>query len=303
MHDLRAKALAAMIRHLKKKPTLDSVGVRQYRAFLDSGGTLLRPDPSVDMEPVLIPGRGGTLQGVRLRPGREPGRRAILYLHGGGFVAGSILSHRDLASRIARASGAEVLLVNYRLAPEHPFPAGLEDSLDAFRWMREQDHDLKSLGVAGDSAGGNLALALLLSLKLQGLPLPGAAALISPWLDLRCTGASHTRNREKDPMLNAAILGSAARMYADPSRHADPLVSPLLGDLSGLCPLLVQAGTLEILQDDTLTLGQKARQAGVDVQTDIRDGMFHVWHYFARYLPQAREAIESLGRFFRARLS
>ncbi|MFH1154814.1 MAG: alpha/beta hydrolase [Pseudomonadota bacterium] len=299
---MTSNVLSAIIRYMKKKPTLDSLGVQKYRTFLDTSAAMFKPDPAVLQEPVRIQAGTGTIEGLWLRPVSETAKRAILYLHGGGYVAGSIASHRDLAARIALAARTDVLVINYRLAPENPFPAGLDDALTAFQWLSAQGYVPTSIGIAGDSAGGGLALALLLKIRQHGLTMPGAAALISPWADLNCTGRSHQINRDKDPMLNQDLLESAARMYTNPSRYSDPLVSPLYGDLAGLCPVLIQAGTHEILQDDALALKNRAEKAGVTVRADIWEGMFHVWHYFARYLPQARQAISELGAFMDERL-
>jgi acetyl esterase/lipase len=219
-------------------------------------------------------------------------------VHGGGFIAGSITSHKDLAARIAAAAGADVLIFNYRLAPEHPFPAGLSDVQTLYQWMVDTYASTHRISVAGDSAGAGLALSLVCDLAKHGHALPACAVLLSPWLDLACTNPSHTRNRKKDPMLSPAILKKTAHLYTDKDL-THPLISPIHGNFQGLCPVLIQAGENEILLDDAIFLAEKLTLARVPVDIEIWPDMFHVWHYFARYLSEARKAIERIGSYIR----
>jgi len=240
-----------------------------------------------------------------LAKGADPDRR-LLYIHGGGWTAGGLDSHRPLSARISAASGCAVLAVDYRLAPEHPFPAGLDDCVATYRWLRENGPNgaapARSVFVAGDSAGGNLTLALLHALKQRGLPLPNAAVPISAATDFLATGDSFRTRAERDPIIGGgpeAIRTLGAIYLQGRAKPEDPLASPLYGDFRGLPPLLVQVGDAEVLLDDSTRVAEKARAAGVDVTLEVWPDMPHVWHAFAPFLPEASRAIEQLGAFVR----
>jgi acetyl esterase/lipase len=224
----------------------------------------------------------------------------MLYLHGGGYHFGSIRLYRELAARLAVACGARVLLPEYRLAPEHPFPAAVDDALLVYRRLLEEGHAPERIVVAGDSAGGGLSLALALALKAAGEPLPAALVCLSPWTDLTCAGETMTTCADLDAMLPADVVRHYAVSYAAGCDVRDPLISPLYGDLSGLPPLLVQVGTDEVLLSDSLRLAERARAAGTSVQLDVWPEMWHVWHLFATAVPEARQAIDAIGRFVAA---
>ena len=235
----------------------------------------------------------------------DPDRR-LLYIHGGGWTSGSLDSHRPLSARLSAATGCAVLSVDYRLAPEHPYPAGLDDCLDCYDWLRENGPagagPARSIFVAGDSAGGNLTLAVLLALKQRGSPLPNAAVTISPATDFLATGNSYRTRADRDPILTMGSEGM--RMAADiylqgNAKLDDPLVSPLYGDFAGLPPLLFQVGDAEVLLDDSTQAAEKARLAGIDVTLHVYPNMPHVWHTFAPYLPEATQAIGEIGSFVR----
>lgn len=228
--------------------------------------------------------------------------RVVLYLHGGGYVLGSIPSYREFAGRVSRAADARVLLVGYRLAPEHPFPAAVDDALTACRWLARKLGSLEKVVVAGDSAGGGLALAMMLAMKDAGESLPAAAACISPSTDLAKTGDSINTRGHLDPLVTLRnTKAHAARYLGEDGDARNPLASPLYGDLQGLPPLLIMIGTNEILFDDSTRLADKALQAGVQVALEIGEGMVHIWPYFAAILPEGREAIERIGVFVRER--
>ena len=236
----------------------------------------------------------------------SPDRR-LTYFHGGGYCTGGLDSHRDLASRISLSSGFSVLLADYRLAPEHPFPAAVEDALAAFRWMRENGPtgpgSATDLAVAGDSAGGGLTLALLMKLRERGDPMPDVAATLSAWTDLAHTGESATTRADVDAL--GKIVGQAgiidmAQAYLAGADPKTPLASPLYGDLAGLPPLLMQVGDYEGLLDDTRRVADKAREAGVDVTLEVYPEMFHVWHQYAKLLPEAQQAIDRIGEFVKS---
>jgi monoterpene epsilon-lactone hydrolase len=235
-------------------------------------------------------------------PGAVPGN-VVLYLHGGGYVIGSINTHRDLAARISRASGARVLVIDYRLAPEHPFPAAVEDATAAYRWLLSSGIDPSGIVVAGDSAGGGLTVATLVALRDAGDPLPAAGVCLSPWVDLEGIGASMTSKAEVDPIVQKDLLVLMAATYLDGADPRSPLAAPLYADLAGLPPLLIQVGTAETLLDDATRLAERARAAGVDVTLEPWEDMFHVWQAFAAMLPEGQQAIDRIGAFVREHLS
>jgi epsilon-lactone hydrolase len=248
------------------------------------------------------PVAAGGVDGEWIVPADAPHDKAILYFHGGGFRLGSVVSHRDLIARIAEASCCRVLSVNYRLAPEHRFPAALEDALAAYSWMRGQGFAPENIALAGDSAGGNLVLTLLLSLRARGAPLPAAGCLMSPWTDLAATGESYQTRAAADPIHQRSMILALAKGYLGEGADAhNPLASPLYADLSGLPPLLIQAGDRETVRDDAVMLAEKAKATGVDVELQVWDGMIHVFQMFAE-IPQAREAIASIATFLRQHL-
>jgi monoterpene epsilon-lactone hydrolase len=223
--------------------------------------------------------------------------RSILYFHGGGYVLGSSKAHAEMASWIARAAQARVFVLDYRRAPEYRFPAALEDALLAYHGMLSSGIDPRAITVAGDSAGGGLTLALLTSLRDRGEPLPSSAVCISPWVDLEMTGASIVSKASADPLLTREGLQQFADWYLGGQNARNPLVSPLNADLSGLPPLLIQVGTSEILLDDALRLAERACAAGVKVTLSQYEDMPHVWHVFASFLPEGRQADNEIGEF------
>jgi acetyl esterase/lipase len=245
----------------------------------------------------------GGVDGEWISPANPPRDKAILYFHGGGFRIGSVASHRDLVAQIAFAGGCRVLAINYRLAPEHRFPAALDDALAAYDWMRERGLKPGNVAFAGDSAGGNLVLAAMLALRERRLPLPVSAVLMSPWIDLAATGASYVSRAEADPIHQRPMILALAKNYlggqGDPS---DPLVSPLYADLRGLPPLLIQVGDRETVLDDSVMFADKARAAGVDVDLQVWDGMIHVFQMFGAELPEAHQAIASIAGFLNRHL-
>ena len=245
----------------------------------------------------------GGIDGEWISPANTPLDKAILYFHGGGFRIGSVASHRDLISQIAVASGCRVLAINYRLAPEHRFPAALDDALAAYGWMLDQGLKPGHVAFAGDSAGGNLVLATILALRERGLSLPVSAVLMSPWTDLAATGASYVSRAEADPIHQRAMILALAKNYlggqGDP---CDPLVSPLYADLKGLPPLLIQVGDRETVLDDSVMFADLARAAGVDVHLEVWNGMIHVFQMFGAELSEAHQAIASIAQFLNRHL-
>lgn len=223
--------------------------------------------------------------------------RSLLYFHGGGYALGSSRAYAEMASWIARAAAARVFVLDYRRAPEYRFPAALDDALLAYRWLLNSGAHPGAIAVGGDSAGGGLTLALLTSLRDRGEPLPSCAFCISPWVDLEMTGASILGKADLDPLLTRPGLQQFADWYLGGQDPRQPLVSPIHADLRGLPPLLIQVGTSEILLDDALRLGERAHAAGVKVALSQYDDMPHVWHVFASFLPQGRQAAREIGDF------
>lgn len=229
--------------------------------------------------------------------------RVVLYFHGGGFRLGSVSSHRDLIARIAQESGCRVLGINYRLAPEHRFPAPIEDAVTAYGWLLAQGLKPGDIAMAGDSAGGNLVLSAMLMLRDRGVPLPVAGVLMSPWTDLAATGASYDSRAAADPIHQRPMILALAKAYlGEHGDPRDPLASPLYANLAGLPPLLIQAGDRETGLDDATMLARKAEAAGVHVDIEVWAGMIHAFQMFASELPEARSAIASIGRFLRMHL-
>jgi monoterpene epsilon-lactone hydrolase len=224
-------------------------------------------------------------------------KRHVLYLHGGAYAIGSPSCYRHLTWRIAAAARACVLAIDYRLAPEHPFPAALEDAERAYRWLLSGGAEPRHVVVMGDSAGGGLVLALLMKLRDAGCALPAAAVALSPWTDLALTGASLALNARADPMINVKAVPGLARNYLAGADPRNPYASPLYGDPAGLPPTLIQVGSDEVLRDDATRMADKMRSAGCRVELEIWPRMPHVWHVFAPLLPEARKAIARMGSF------
>ncbi len=233
---------------------------------------------------------------------RAPGalaERAILYLHGGGYVMGSPNTHRSLGGEVSRASQAAVLMLDYRMGPEEPFPAAVEDGVAALQWLLDQGFAPKNLGIAGDSAGGGLAAATLVSARDTGIAMPAAAVCISPWSDLTCSNESYQTRAEADPMIAQTGIAKTAGLYLGGKDAKDPYASPNFADLRSLPPLLIHVGGDEVLLDDSIKLDAKAKADGVDSTLEIWEDMIHVWHAFHPMLPEGRDGIVRVGEFLR----
>ena len=229
--------------------------------------------------------------------------RILFYIHGGGFTAGTSAAYRGLSSHLSAATGCRVLAVDYRWAPEAPFPAALDDCVAGYRWLVAAGGAApRKLALAGDSAGGNLVVAMLLALKQAGDELPAAGVCLSPIFDLALTGDSVSTRAARDPMILASSLEKCSSAYRGNCDPRNPLMSPLYGDLSGLPPLLLQCGSEEMLRDDSVRLAVKAKAAGVDVTFEEWEEMVHVWHLFADRLADGRKALARVGEFVRAHI-
>jgi monoterpene epsilon-lactone hydrolase len=249
------------------------------------GGTLRTP---VDM---------GGVPALRIQHASGSGHRAIVYMHGGGYVIGSARAESIIPANIARASGATVYTLDYRLAPEHPFPAAVEDAQAAYEWLINRGADPSRIMLVGNSAGAGLAAAAAVRARDMGQPLPGAIALISPWVDLTLSGESIESKSSVDPMLTREWLSECARLYLDGAAPDDPLVSPLFADLTGLPPILIQHGTREILLSDAERLAERAAAAGVATEVQRYDGLWHAFQLHAGVLRASDRAIARLAEF------
>lgn len=292
---MASEQLQMILGMLQANRSLGEPSVEEMRARMEAMTTMLPLPPDVVATPVDA---GGVPAEWVTTPDIDA-TRVVYYLHGGGYVLGSINTHRDLAQRISRAASARVLVVDYRLAPEHPHPAAVEDSTAGYRWLLSQGVDPTRLGIAGDSAGGGLTVATLVALRDAGVRLPAAAVCLSPWVDLEGLGESMTSKASVDPIIQAEPLRRFAKMYLGKDDPRTPLAAPLYANLSGLPPMLIQVGTAETLLDDATRIAERARKAGVNVTLDPWEDMIHVWQAFAVMLPEGQQAIERIGAFIR----
>ena len=277
-----------------KKPTLE-----EQRAGLEQMGKIVKMPAGIDVEPV-------TIQDIRAEWLRAPGvddERVILYVHGGAYTLGSLNTHRAFASRVSMTAGMRALLIEYRLAPEHPFPAGLEDCKTAYGMLLDNGVSSDKIAIVGDSAGGGLSLATVLSLRDAGAPLPSSIVCLSPWADLELTGESVTTRAQADPWLKYDSVSIHAERYIGANDPRNPLISPIHADFSGLPPILLQVGTREILLDDSTRLVAGAKEAGVDVTLEVWEGMWHVWQFLAGIVPESQQALDRIGGFVRRHMN
>jgi acetyl esterase/lipase len=293
-----SKGMRRVLKLLEKRNEIEIHNrVRESRENLDSLAALVDLPSEITLTHIEING----MNAVWIDSPEADSQKVILYLHGGGYMEGSLSSHQDLAMRIGKASKARILLIDYRLAPENPFPAALNDAVSAYEWLIEnQDIPSSHVIIAGDSAGGGLTIATLLRLKELAKPLPSAAICLSPWTDLAMEGDSIKANSNQDKFLKLYDLLFMASLYIQDKYPKNPLISPLYGDLSDLPPLFIQVGSLEILLDDAARLAKKAERAGVDVKLDVWDDMIHVFQAFADWAPEGEEAIKKIGQFAQA---
>ena len=286
----------------------------QYKAFAKGAGQAKSPQelrasmaaafsafPSADdvkCEPV----NAGGVKAEWITANNAASDRVIMYLHGGGYVMGSIDTHRELVARLSKAAQARGLALDYRLAPENLFPAAVDDSVAAYRWLLAQGYKPGRIVIAGDSAGGGLTVATLLALRDLGVSAPAAGVCISPWVDFEAAGESMTSRAAQDPLVSREMILNIAKMYVGENGNLrDPLAAPINAHLNNLPPLLIQVGDAETLLDDSTRLAARAKQADVDVTLQIWDEMPHVWHLAAPILPEGQEAIDKIGKFVLAR--
>lgn len=286
--------IVALRKLMAERPRPADLAGRRER--LDSFGSLYPLDADVTLTPVTANGVPAVWSET---PVADRGR-VVLYLHGGAFVGGSATSHRLLVTALGRAAGARTLAVDYRRAPEHPFPAALDDALAAYRFLIAEGVAPANIAVSGDSAGGALTMGVLLALRDAGEPLPGAAFVISPWVDLACRGESYATKAAADPILAKPYLQETAAAYLAGADPIPRLASPLGGDFHGLPPVLIQVGSAEVLLSDAVMLAGQLAEADVAVTLEVWPEMVHVWHLFPGHLTAARRATEQAGAFLRS---
>jgi epsilon-lactone hydrolase len=237
-----------------------------------------------------------------IRPSGADKTKVLLHLHGGGYVTGSIASYLRMCSLMAQTLNVNVLLPAYRLAPEYPFPAALDDVLKIYRWLLSQGYQSKDILISGDSAGAGLCAAAVLALRERADELPAAVICMSPWADLTLQGQSHVTKSKSEAMLNADSLREWALAYTSEQNFRNPLVSPIFADFHDFPPLLIQVSGDEVLLDDAVALAEKAKSAGVNVSLKIWDGLWHVWQVVGDTLPESKKAFEEVGEFVRPHL-
>jgi acetyl esterase/lipase len=288
-----SKQIRAGLRDVSKQEPIEEQPIEEQRRAWEAAAAQAVLPPGVHVEAASVAGRPAEW----VRGSAQAG--VLLFLHGGGFTSGSCITHRELAARLALSSGLTVLVLDYRLAPEHPFPAASDDAAAAYRWLLVQGWAPGQLAIGGDSAGACVALSALLRLKSDDIAMPAAAVLISPWLDLSLSGESLRTRAASDPLVSREDLAVAARHYLAGAAPSDPMASPLFGDLHDLPPLLVQVGGDEVLLSDAERLAERATAAGVCARLRVWPEMWHVWHGWAAVLPEGQAAIAEAGAFLR----
>ena len=296
MPSLKSRFFYYAVKHQLRKFALRGGSLEQVRAARDKSSKRMFPaPPGVSVQPAQL----GGCPGEWLRPAGAAANTVLLYLHGGAYITGSCHTHRGLAGHLAQSAGLDCFLLDYRLAPEHPFPAAVEDAQAAYLALHKQD-PARTIVLAGDSAGGGLALALALRLRDAGHAAPGAMALRSPWTDLTLSLPTHQSKAAKDPFFpDSTTLSMAAQLYAGTSGLAQPLASPHFAALHGLPRTLIHVGEHEALLGDAQALAAKLQAAGTAVQLQEFQGMWHVWQIFAGRFAEADTSIKQLGAFLR----
>ncbi len=288
------------VRRQFKSHDPEGTTIEEARASLDSVNMVSRRMPSgLTITPINENG----VVGEWLHYRTDPEDKVCLYLHGGGYFWGSPAKYRDLTSRLTKKFKGRLFVPDYSLAPEHPFPYALEDALKAYRYLLDQGISAKNICIAGDSAGGGLALSLLIQIRDKGLSHPAAGSLISPWTDLTCSGDSMGYNARKDPLFRPSMLMWNSKYYCGGNDKANPKISPFFADLKGLPPLLLQVGSTEVLLDDSRRVHEKITSFGGSSKLDVWPKMVHVWHLAAKFVPEGRRAIKDMAAFMNTHIS
>ena len=291
---LRAR-LFGPVNQLLLQPVLASPAAVMRPKLERIAGLITHVPRGTKIEPITLAGRPAE----KLTPKDATSGQVLYYLHGGAYLGGSPRTHRGMLAHIAKASGATVIAIDYRLAPEHPYPAALDDAVAGWKALLADGLAPSKLVIGGDSAGGNLALVTAIALRDAGLPLPAGLVLLSPWTDMSSSGRSMGTRAERDRLLTVRGIDRAAREFANGLPLTDPRLSPLFANLKGLPKMLIQVGDDEVLLDDSLRLADAARKAGVDVTLEHRMGLWHVWQVMAGWMPEADQAVAAIGDFVR----
>lgn len=302
MPSFRSKILVFMLRHKdtfkpksKRITRINSIDdILKFREIVEVSAEKFGKLPKeLSIESVDING----IYAEWMKGKNYPEDKVILYFHGGGLVSGSTKSHRGIVAKFVKATGVKALTFDYALAPEKPFPQGLKDSVSAYQYLLDQNFKAENIILMGDSGGGNLVLTLLLKLKEKSMPLPKAAITLSAWTDLTNSGESNRSNRQVDKLTTENANEMFSQVYCNGKNPQNSLISPLFGDLSGLPDLLLFAGNDELMRDDTVRFAEKAGNAGVNVEIEIGEGMFHCYPAVAPLIPEANEAMEKIQKF------
>ncbi|WP_309611229.1 alpha/beta hydrolase [Sphingomonas sp.] len=301
MASRESEALADLYRSWAGRMAADpEMPIDQFRDMFEEWATVTAEPVGVTFEETTI----GGLPALWARPSSYRQDRLLLCFHGGGYVTGSRASHRKMFGHIAKAAGVPALIVEYRLAPENPFPAAIEDALAAYRWALSSGVAARNIAFVGDSAGGGLAIASTLAARRDALPVPGAIFVMSPWLDLAATGASYDANAEVDLIVSRAIIHNLTPALLGPDGSIDdPIANPIRADPAGLPPLLIQVGSDESFLDDSRHFAARAKQGGVDVELDVVPEMQHVFQFLGGVAPEADAAIQRAGAWLDAKLT
>ncbi len=292
-----AHGIKAVREHLTSLPDSSGLAIEALRDAYDKAEYVFQMPEGITVESVTA----GSVSAEILTPLSTEGARTILYLHGGGYALGSPRSHRHMVANLAVAANAKAVLIDYRLAPENPFPAAVDDAVSVYRWLLDNGTSADQVVIAGDSAGGGLAVATLLALRDQSITLPAGGVCISPWTDLTNSSETYETHATRDPMVTTASINRWTDAYLGDRDPKTPLASPAHADLAGLPPLLIQVGTDEVLLGDSRLLAGNAEAAGVEVKLEEWENMIHVWHWFAEYLDEAGEATAGIATFVAAR--
>jgi len=285
--------LKEIIAAKRKNPYTENKSIKQLREETEEAGSKIPLPENTKVEKIIADG----VHAEWISCGKVNTNKIFMFIHGGGYYRGSIASTRATVARISEQAGVQCLSINYRLAPEHPFPAAIDDTYTAYNWILKQGINPQNIIVSGQSAGGGLCLALLLKIKDNKGTQPLGAVAISPWTDLSQSGNTMTTNEEIDPIISKKYLDRMAGLYLKDLSFSLPLASPLFGDLSELPPILIQVGTAETMLDDSKRFYEKAKKANVDINIEIWTDMFHGWHGNAHILKDAELAIQSIGNF------
>lgn len=299
MSSLRARMVRRISSRFVKAVDISTVDVLEVRRRLNKLSRYMKRAFGVAVESVTI----NELAAEWLRPKAAPDGKVLLYLHGGAYVVGNCRTHRQMVSHIARASGINALVPEYRLAPEHPFPAAIDDAVGVYRSLLADGIAPADIIIAGDSAGGGLTVAALLALRHAGEPMPAAAVLLSPFLDVTASGESATTRAAQDPWFEAKDMAVVVRNYCDGENLRNPLISPVFANMAGLPPMYIQVGDDEILLSDSTRLAANIEEAGGEVELEVWPEMWHVFQLFIGKMPESRKAIKKIGAYIGRRLN